>query len=76
MEVYVDGMLVKCLKEVKHIDNLKETFDVLRKYKIKLNLSKCAFVVSSRNFLGFMVNHCGIKANPTKIQALADMQSP
>ncbi|KAL5571033.1 hypothetical protein UlMin_020630 [Ulmus minor] len=76
MEVYVDDMLVKSLKTEEHIQNLKETFKILRRYKMKLNPSKCAFGVSSRKFLGFMVNHRGIEANPAKIQALLDMEPP
>ncbi|KAL5564753.1 hypothetical protein UlMin_027917 [Ulmus minor] len=43
---------------------------------MKLNLAKCAFGVTSGKFLGFMVNHRGIEANPVKIQALLDMESP
>ncbi|KAL5543255.1 hypothetical protein UlMin_010965 [Ulmus minor] len=76
MEVYVDDMLVKSLKTEEHIQNLTETFEILRRYKMKLNPSKCAFGVSSGKFLGFMVNHRGIEANPTKIQALLDMEPP
>ncbi|KAL5549486.1 hypothetical protein UlMin_004717 [Ulmus minor] len=76
MEVYVDDMLVKSLKADKHIDNLRESFEVLREYKMKLNPAKCAFGVTSGKFLGFMVNHRGIEANPAKIQALLDMESP
>ncbi|KAL5562780.1 hypothetical protein UlMin_032527 [Ulmus minor] len=76
MEVYVDDMLVKSLKTEEHIQNLKETFEILRMYKMKLNQSKCAFGVSSGKFLGFMVNHRGIEANPAKIQALLDMEPP
>ncbi|KAL5567702.1 hypothetical protein UlMin_024277 [Ulmus minor] len=76
MEVYVDDMLVKSLKTEEHIQNLKETFEILRRYKMKLNPSKCAFGVSSGKFLGFMVNHRGIEANPAKIQALLDMEPP
>ena len=56
VEVYVDDMLVKSNDKVEHLDNLKETFDTLRKYKMKLNPSKCVFAVSSRKFLGFMVS--------------------
>ena len=55
VEVYVDDMLVKSLDEEKHLDNLRETFDTLRQYNIKLNPSKCAFGISSGKFLGFMV---------------------
>ena len=40
---------------------------MLRRYNMKLNSSKCAFGVSSGKFLGFMVSHKGIKANPDKI---------
>ena len=76
MEVYVDDMLVKSLKADKHIDNLRESFEVLREYKMKLNPAKCAFGVTSGKFLGFIVNHRGIQANPVKIQALLDIESP
>ena len=43
---------------------------------MKLNPLKCVFGVASGKFLGFMVNHRGIEANPKKIQALVDMRSP
>ena len=43
---------------------------------MKLNPSKCAFGVSSGKFLGFMVSHRGIEANPNKIQAILDMKPP
>ena len=74
MEVYVDDMLVKSQDEKGHLDNLQETFDTLRQYHMKLNPSKCAFGVSSGKFLGFMVSHRGIEANPDKIQAILDMK--
>ena len=57
MVVYVDDMLVKSLDEEKHLDNLQNTFDTLRRYNMKLNPSRCAFGVSSGKFLGFMVSH-------------------
>ena len=43
---------------------------------MKLNPNKCAFGVSSGKFLGFMVSHRGIEANPDKIQAILDMKPP
>ena len=56
VEVYVDDMLVKSLDEKKHLDDLEETFDTLRQYKMKLNPSKCAFGVVLGKFLDFMVS--------------------
>ena len=47
VQVYVDDMLVKSQLENDHLDDLKETFDTLRFYNMKLNLSKCAFGVTS-----------------------------
>ena len=67
IEVYVDDMLVKSLDEEKHLHDLQETFETLKRYKMKLNPSKCAFGVSSGKFLGFMVSQRGIEANPNKI---------
>ena len=67
-------MLVKSLDEGKHLDDLLETFDTLRQYNMKLNPSKCAFVVSSGKFLRFMVSYWGIEANPDKIQAILDIK--
>ena len=64
MEVYIDYVLVKSIKAELHITHLAEAFQVLRSYNIKLNPAKCAFGVSSRKFLGFIVNNRGIEANP------------
>ena len=76
VEVYVDNMLVKSKEKKDHLDDLKETFNTLRSYSMKLNPSKCAFGVSSRKFLGFMVSQKGIKANPEKVRAILEMSSP
>ena len=76
MEVYVDDMLVKSLKKDDHVSDLREMFALLQKYNMKLNPTKCAIGVGCGKFLGFMVNHRGIEANPSKVQALLDLQSP
>lgn len=76
VEVYVDNMLVKSLQIEQHLSDLDETFQTLRRHKIKLNPSKCAFWVSAKKFLGFMVSHRGIEANPKKGKAILDMQAP
>ena len=76
MEVYVDDMLVKSKEEFTHLDDLKKTFATLKKYQMRLNLSKCIFGVASRKFLGFMMSQRGIEANPEKVQAIINMASP
>ena len=69
-------MLVKSLDEGKHLDDLQETFNTLKRYNMKLNPSKCAFGVALGKFLGFMVSQRGIEANPEKIKAILDMKPP
>ena len=56
VQVYIDDMLVKSKWEDDHLTDLQETFDTLWSYNMKLNPSKCAFGVTARKFLGFMVS--------------------
>ena len=76
VHVYVDNMLVKSIREEDHLNDLKETFNTLRSYNMKLNPNKCAFGVTTRKFLGFMVSQRGIKVNPDKIQAIMMLTPP
>ena len=46
------------------------------KYKIKLNPDKCVFGVKAEKFLGFMISHRGIEANPEKMEAILNMKAP
>ena len=76
VEVFVDDMLVKSKDEANHLDNLKETFSTLCKYNMKLNPTKCVFVITSGKLLGFMVSQQGIEANPDKVKAIIEVKSP
>ncbi|KAI5335174.1 hypothetical protein L3X38_025307 [Prunus dulcis] len=76
MEVYVDDMLVKSRTAEEHLQNLSIMFGILKDYRMRLNPKKCAFGVSSRKFLGFMISQRGIEANPEKIKAIIDMERP
>ena len=69
-------MLEKSVKAGLHINHLAEAFHVLKDYKKKLNPTKCAFGVSTRKFLGFIVNSCEIEANQNKIRVVVDMRPP
>ena len=43
---------------------------------MKLNLETCAFGVTAKKFLGFMVFPRGIEANSNKIRAIMEMAPP
>ena len=74
VQVYVDDMLVKSLRENDHLDDLQETFDTLRSYNMKLNPSKYVFGVTAGKFLGFMVSQRGIEVNPEKVRAIMELE--
>ncbi|XP_064966968.1 uncharacterized protein LOC135613882 [Musa acuminata AAA Group] len=76
MEVYVDDMIVKSQDAGAHLADLAEAFATLRKYGMRLNPAKCAFGVTTGKFLGFIIHERGIDANPEKVQAIINMQSP
>ena len=69
-------MLVKSVRENDHLSDLRETFDTLRSYNMKLNPSKCMFGVTAGKFLGFMVSQRGIEANPEKVRAIMELEPP
>lgn len=64
MEVYIDDMLVKSKEKDHYLADLETTFEILRKYKMKLNVVNCSFSVTSRKFLGVVVSRRGIEADP------------
>ncbi|XP_056682828.1 uncharacterized protein [Spinacia oleracea] len=69
-------MIVKSKQKKDHLDDLRETFETVRTYQMRLNPKKCIFGVSSGKFLGFLIDERGIEANPDKVQAVIDMTSP
>jgi hypothetical protein len=56
VEAYIDDIVVKSEKREILLDDLKETFNNLRKFKMMLNPKKCVFDVSSSKLLGHMVS--------------------
>ncbi|XP_042400975.1 uncharacterized protein LOC121991009 [Zingiber officinale] len=76
MEVYVDDILIKSLRDADLYADIEETCQMLRAYEIKLNPSKCFFGGKGEKFLGYIVTERGIEANPSKVRALQDMSPP
>ena len=55
IKVYVDDMVVKSKVVFEHVGDLGVIFNILRKYNLQLNTSKCSFGVGSDKFLDYMV---------------------
>jgi hypothetical protein len=69
IEAYIDNIVLKSEKRGDLLNDLKETFDKLHKFRMMLNPKMCVFEVSSGKLLGYMVSSRGFDANP-KVEAI------
>ena len=76
IEIYINDMVVKSKMVSEHLEDLRVIFQILRKYKLRLNASKCSFGVGLGKFLGYMVTHKGIEVKPDQIKAINNLRSP
>ena len=70
IEVYVDDMIARSKTKQEHLDHLQKLFERLKKYKLRLNPSKCTFGVRSGKLLCFVVSGKGIEVDPPKVKAI------
>jgi len=76
IKVYVDYKIAKSKSEEEHLINLRKLFKRLRKFKLRLNLTKCTFDMRFGKLLGFVVSQWGIKEDPDKACAIPKMLQP
>jgi hypothetical protein len=76
LEVYIDDVVVKSTGFEKHLVDLHVVFSRMRKYGLKMNPKKCAFGVSARRFLGFIVHEGGIQVDPKKVESINKLAEP
>ena len=76
IEVYLDDMVVKSKVVFEHVEDLGDIFEILRKHKLRFNVSKCSFSIGPGKFLGYIVTHHGIKVNSDQIKAINSLQPP
>ena len=56
VQVYIDDVVITTKSESTLISDLRETFDNLNRFRIKLNLTKCSFGVLAGQLLGYLVS--------------------
>lgn len=76
IQIYIDDIVVKSASGNGHFDHLQQPYEIMRKYRLKMNPLKCAFCVQARDFLGFVVHKKGIKINQNKTKAIMESQPP
>lgn len=74
--VYIDDIIIFGRNEEEHFSNLEKVLKTLEASNMKIQSDKCEFMKTDIEFLGFVVSKDGIKTNPQKVQAIANMAVP
>ena len=75
MQVFLDDFAVYGHR-LEHMTQLRLCLDRCRQARLSLNPAKCAFLVTSGNLLGHIVNQEGIAMDPDKVKAILNAPAP
>lgn len=74
--IYLDDILLATPDESSHLLLLERILCRLRKYNLQLRMSKCKFLHSEIDYLGYTVNAKGIRPNDAHIRAITEYPMP
>lgn len=74
--VYMDDILIPARSFEEGLSRLEEVLCLLKKGGLTLKLSKCNFFMNNIDFLGFEINHEGIKPGEKKTEAVSKFPAP
>lgn len=73
---YLDDVIILSESFPKHLEDLNAVFDRLEMYNLRINREKSSFARDSVKFLGHVIVPGGIKTDPGKTAAIANMSAP
>jgi hypothetical protein len=76
VEIYIDDIIVILDEFVSHLVDLRQSFEKMCHYGLKMNPHKCVFGVSAGKYLGFIIHEHGIEVDPNRIRAIWKVSSP
>ena len=68
--VYIDDIIIFSKDLIEHTSHLKQVFTLLQKAGLKIKVQKCRFARTEVEYLGHIVSHEGVKADPKKLKAV------
>ncbi|XP_043064141.1 uncharacterized protein LOC122320104 [Drosophila ficusphila] len=74
--VYIDDVLVVAETKDEALDRLQIVLETLSKAGFSFNVTKCSFLKTRVEYLGFEVSNGQVRPNPRKIQVLTDLPPP
>ena len=76
IEKVVDDILIQGEIAQEHLNTVVAVLNRFRKHGITLNLKKVQLLQSAVKYVGYIVSSDGIKADPTKIEAISEFPAP
>lgn len=76
VKAYMDDILIGGENREECVRNCRKELARLENFDVKANFSKCQFLVSEIEFLGFRLTSEGIKPTDDKMKAIADAPAP
>ncbi|GKA63269.1 hypothetical protein Tco_0762875 [Tanacetum coccineum] len=76
LKAYVDNMVIKSTSEEDMLKDIQETFNRFWSVNMELNPKKCSFGVEEGSFLGHLITKQGIRANPSKVKVVTNLEPP
>ena len=74
--VYIDDIIICSKTEEEHAEHLKQVFEVLKKWNLKLRIEKCMFFQQEIKYLGIWITPNGIKADQGYIDQVLKFKVP
>jgi hypothetical protein len=74
--VYLDDVIIFGESFSEHNARLREVFDKLRQYNLKIEPDKCEFLKTELSYLGHVVTREGVKCDPEKVKAIKEFPIP
>ena len=74
--VYLDDILITGKTEAEHLNNLAAVLERLKAAGMKLNSSKCAFMLGEVEYLGHKITSQGLQPTDEKVWAILKAPAP
>ncbi|GJP51198.1 hypothetical protein CLOM_g10360 [Closterium sp. NIES-68] len=74
--VYLDDILIYSRNMQQHVEHLRRVFEILRRERFYVKLSKSDFALKKVQFLGHIVSAQGVHVDPKKIEAVRTWKTP
>ena len=74
--VYLDGVIIFGETLHEHHARLREVFEKLRQFNLKIEPDKCKFLKTELNYLGHVVTSEGANPDPEKVKPIKNFPIP